>query len=91
MAANTASTSSEPFRNHILRAVGSEDLQFITPHLERVTLTFRETLYEQRGPIDFVYFVESGVVSLVTELDEGGTIETGTIGNEGMVGVPAFL
>src|SRR5690349_5921586 len=52
---------------------------------------FKQPLVEQGKPVDSVYFVESGVVSVVTDLEEGTTIETGTIGNEGLVGVTAVL
>jgi CRP-like cAMP-binding protein len=38
-----------------------------------------------------VYFPTSGVISLMTPLEDGGAIETATIGYEGMVGVHAFL
>src|SRR5262249_54875002 len=48
-------------------------------------------LYAPGTRIDYMYFVEAGVVSLVTDLDEGVTVETGTIGRESVVGLPAFL
>ena len=54
-------------------------------------LDFKQTVFEQGKPIEDVYFVESGVISIVTALagDEG--IETGTVGNEGVAGLPAVL
>jgi CRP-like cAMP-binding protein len=91
MAASESSVSSNPYRNQILRGLNADDLASLKPHLEPVALSLKELLYDQGGPIDFVYFVESGVVSLITALEEGGSIETGTVGNEGMVGIPAFL
>jgi CRP-like cAMP-binding protein len=59
--------------------------------MEDVPLSFKETLYEQDERINHIYFPESGVVSLVTDLQDDGTVETGTVGNESVVGVPAFL
>jgi CRP-like cAMP-binding protein len=38
-----------------------------------------------------VHFPLTGVISLMTPLDDGSAIEVATIGNEGMVGVHAFL
>jgi len=38
-----------------------------------------------------VYFLETAVVSLVTLLAAGDMIETASVGNEGMVGLPVFL
>lgn len=59
--------------------------------METVSLSFKETLYEQDERITHLHFPESGVVSLVTDLQDDGTVETGTVGNESVVGVPAFL
>ena len=39
-------------------------------------------------PIEFVYFIESGVGSLVNTMANGDAAEVGTIGNEGVVGLP---
>ena len=36
-------------------------------------------------------FLETAVVSLVTTFEDGGTVEVGTAGCEGMVGLPVFL
>jgi CRP-like cAMP-binding protein len=38
-----------------------------------------------------VYFPLTGVISLVTPLEDGSAIEVAAVGNEGMVGVHAFL
>jgi CRP-like cAMP-binding protein len=80
-----------PRLNRILQRLPDADYDRIAPRFESVALSFKETLYEQQQRIEHMYFVESGVISLVTDLEDGGTIETGTIGNEGVVGVPAFL
>ncbi|HEY7282672.1 MAG TPA: Crp/Fnr family transcriptional regulator [Actinomycetota bacterium] len=48
-------------------------------------------LHEQGGTQRRVYFPRSGVLSVVTPLEDSGGIETATIGNEGMVGIQAFL
>jgi len=77
--------------NQILRRLSAAELERIRPALEDIPLTFKEPIYQQGRPIEYMHFVESGVISLVTDLEDGGTIETATIGNEGVVGVPAFL
>jgi len=48
-----------------------------------------EVLYEADGPILHVYFPLSGMVSMVISSQEGGTIEVGVVGNEGMLGAAA--
>lgn len=77
--------------NKLLQRLPASEYDRLAPALESVPLNFKETIYEQGQPIEHLHFVEAGVISLVTDLEDGGTIETGTIGNEGVVGLPAFL
>jgi CRP-like cAMP-binding protein len=78
-------------RNEILRRLEPDDYDRLSPSLEPVELAFKQVLYEQDAAIDYVYFLERGIVSLVTVFDDGGIVETGTVGNEGVVGLPAML
>jgi len=59
--------------------------------LERVTLRPGMVLQEPDQEIEFVYFVEEGLVSLLSVNSDGGTIEIGVVGSEGMVGIPVIL
>ena len=63
----------------------------LSPHLEPVTLEYRRSLYEADATIEFVWFIETGVGSLVNTMANGDAAEVGTIGNEGMVGLPLIL
>jgi CRP-like cAMP-binding protein len=84
--------ASEPLhRNRLLAALPGDEHQLLAPHLSRVRLHFKQTLYERDRPIDFVYFLERGVASLITQMDDGTKIEVGTVGPEGVVGLPIFL
>jgi CRP-like cAMP-binding protein len=78
-------------RNRILQRLAADDVERLRPNMEPVSLSFKETLYDQGERINYLHFPESGVVSLVTDLHDDGTVETGTVGNESVVGVPAFL
>jgi CRP-like cAMP-binding protein len=42
-------------------------------------------------PIEYVYFPNSGIISLVNLTEDGGTVEAATVGKEGMVGLPLLL
>src|SRR5215213_7744894 len=77
--------------NHLLAALPSDELAALQPDLEQVSLPFKQSLYEPERRIEHVYFPHRGVVSLVTEFENGSPIEVGTVGPEGMVGVPIFL
>lgn len=84
-------TAQSDTRNALLQQLSTGEYARLRPHFKDVTLEFKQVLYEPDDLIDAVYFVEQGVVSLVTPLDDGATVETGTVGNEGVAGLPVFL
>jgi CRP-like cAMP-binding protein len=77
--------------NRLLGLLPASDFQRLRPHLERIPLTYRQSLYRAHRPLGFVYFIETGVGSLVNTMANGQAAEVGTIGNEGMVGLPLLL
>jgi CRP-like cAMP-binding protein len=78
--------------NELLRRLPVAEYDKLAADLEPVPLIFKEMLYEQGQRISHVYFPTSGVVSLITVLTENGErLETGTVGREGMVGLPVVL
>jgi CRP-like cAMP-binding protein len=78
-------------RNRLLGLLAPEDFDRLRPHLQPITLDYKLPLYEAHQPIRFVYFPVSGVASLVNTMTDGSAAEVGTIGNEGMVGLPIVL
>jgi len=79
---------SEPHANRLLGLLPPRDYQRLRPHLHRIPLEYKQSLYRADKPIEFVYFVETGVGSLVNTMKNGDAAEVGTIGNEGVVGLP---
>src|SRR6202142_4485647 len=77
--------------NRLLTLLGGEDRERLRRHLEPVVLEYRRPLYNAHERIEFVYFIESGVGSLVLTMANGQAAEVGTIGNEGFVGLPVVL
>lgn len=59
--------------------------------METVRLELREPLFEPDVPISHVYFPETAVISMVSTLCNGTTVQVGTAGCEGMVGLTLFL
>ena len=57
----------------------------------RSSLEYKKSLYEASRPIEHVYFPVDGVASLVITTADGASAEVGTIGSEGMVGLPVCL
>jgi CRP-like cAMP-binding protein len=81
----------QSFKNRLLELCDEGDIERLSTHLEPVTLEYKRALYEPNEPIEWVYFPTSGVVSLVITMNNGSAAEVGTVGNEGMVGVPLLL
>ena len=79
--------SVQSHRNRLLALLNQDDLRHLQPHLEPVTLTYRQSLYEANEPITWVHFPVTGVASLVNTMKNGSATEVGTIGNEGIVGL----
>lgn len=88
---NSSSTHPNAHQNRLLASLSPKDYEQLRPHLEPVTLQYKRSLYEANRPIDFIYFIETGVGSLVLTMANGDAAEVGTIGNEGLVGLPAVL
>jgi CRP-like cAMP-binding protein len=74
--------------NRLLGLLPPSDYERLRPHLRRIPLEYRQSLYRANKPIGFIYFIETGVGSLVNTMANGEAAEVGTIGNEGMVGLP---
>jgi hypothetical protein len=74
-----------------LASLSNADYERLRPHLEPVRLVYKRSLYEVNKPIEFVHFIETGVSSLVNTMANGDASEVGTIGNEGVVGLPILL
>ncbi|MDP3166347.1 MAG: Crp/Fnr family transcriptional regulator [Hydrogenophaga sp.] len=75
----------------MLAAVPLEDWRFIESHLEWVEMLAGNTLHNSGGTLSHVYFPTTAVVSLVTTMLDGSTVEVAAVGPEGMVGVDAFM
>jgi CRP-like cAMP-binding protein len=83
--------AADPHANRLLRLLAPRDYKRLRPHLHRIPLGYRQSLYRAHKPIGFVYFIETGVGSLVNTMANGEAAEVGTIGNEGLVGLPLVL
>ncbi|MEP0892051.1 MULTISPECIES: Crp/Fnr family transcriptional regulator [unclassified Leptolyngbya] len=68
-----------------------EEYERLAFYLEPVPLEIKQELYQPNEPIEFVYFPLEGVCSLLSLTAAGDLIEVGTVGYEGMVGLPVFL
>ena len=77
--------------NRLLAKLPGEELEDLRPHLEPVSLSHAQYLIAPNRPILYVYFPINALASLVTVLEDGSTVEAGSVGREGMVGIPVLL
>ena len=74
-------------RNRLLSILPAEDFDRLRPHLQRVSLEFKQVLEQPNQPIQNVYFMEPGVGSIVAVSTGGERLEVGIFGPEGVSGL----
>jgi CRP-like cAMP-binding protein len=78
-------------KNHLLAALPVKDFRRLLPYLKTVPIHLKQVLHKPGEPLRVVYFLNGGVASLTTLLSDGTMVEATTVGNEGMLGIEAFL
>lgn len=78
-------------KNQLLGALPADDFRRLLPHLKTVPMRLRQVLHKNGEPLRSVYFLNGGVASITTVLADGTMVEAATIGDEGMLGIEAFL
>ncbi|HXV01225.1 MAG TPA: Crp/Fnr family transcriptional regulator [Caulobacteraceae bacterium] len=78
-------------RNHILRALSRTDFEALAPQLVTLAVAGGEVMYEPEYEIDWVWFPITAVLSVVTVMSDGRTVESDTVGRESAVGILAAL
>jgi CRP-like cAMP-binding protein len=78
-------------RNHILASLPRTEYDRLASALQVEQLPVGRVLHEPGEPVSHVLFLNGGVVSLISGVDNRFVLEVGMIGNEGMVGLSAIL
>src|SRR3984957_17211981 len=81
----------KPVKNRILLSVSDSDYSTLLPHLEYISLPNHRILHEGSGRVEFAYFLNRGLISLVVVMNDGETAEAGIVGNEGFIGTAAAV
>ena len=82
------SANARPAANHLLRAIPRREYELLASDLEAVQLPHRLILHESGEKIEFAYFLNQGLASLVVFTSDGRSVEVAIVGREGMVGTP---
>jgi CRP-like cAMP-binding protein len=80
-----------PVTNRILESIPEPEFGIIRPHLEFLPLTHHYILHEPSQQLKYVYFPNSGLISLVVAMEDGKTVEAAVVGREGASGLPSAV
>ena len=74
-------TKGKQVSNKILLSISDSDYNSLRPHLEYVSLPNHLVLHEAGGKLEFAYFPNRGLISLVVVMEDGKTAEAGIVGD----------
>jgi CRP-like cAMP-binding protein len=87
----SSDTQERPAENRLLALLPAAGLEALRRHAEVVSLRHGQHAIVPDEPIKDVYFPLTCLLSMVTTMEDGSTVESGSIGREGMSGVPVVL
>src|SRR6202051_5142939 len=76
------------FYNKILLGLPAKELGMLMPTMEFVRLKVHHVLHEPGDTLKSVYFINSGLVSILSVFPDGKCVEVGLVGKEGFIGLP---
>ena len=85
------STAIQPQDNLILSALRPSDWERINSQLKPIELLHSAVIYRPGDVIEHLYFPTGSMISLINQLSDGSSVETGVTGYEGLVGIFALL
>lgn len=85
-----SNSEGKPVANTLLLSIPDDEFNAVRPDLEHVELPQYMILHEPRQKLESVYFLNSGMVSLVFKTRDGESVEVGVVGKEGFTPIPAL-
>ncbi len=86
-----ATVRQEEVGNLLLASLPPEEFRQLAPSLARVGLAAGARLYGLEETVPFIHFTEGGLLSLLSTLEDGVSVEVGGLGREGLGGVLVLL
>src|ERR1700754_1595598 len=86
-----AEATQEEVANVLLASLPAAEFEELAPSLERVSFATGETLFAVESAPGRVYFMESGLLSLIATLEDGTSIEVAALGREVLGGLLMML
>jgi CRP-like cAMP-binding protein len=88
---NTVKKLHDPRQNLILASLPDIDYARILPELEHIDLPAGTTISQAGDHVKYLYFLTSGIISLIYNLENGASSEIAIVGNEGMIGISIYM
>ena len=86
----TPRLSEGPLENRLLASLPAALRARLAPHLQPVYLQRGEILFRAHEPLHTAYFPTTAVISLVSTLESGESLEVGLVGRDGFAGTSVF-
>lgn len=77
--------------NSILRDLPPKERRALFAKIQLVEVPVQTVLNEMAEPIQFCYFINSGLASILNIMSDGKSVEVGLSGKEGFVGLPILV
>ncbi|MGE4303116.1 MAG: Crp/Fnr family transcriptional regulator [Novosphingobium sp.] len=77
--------------NQLLSAMSASDFALLGPHLSPVDLARGDVLDFPGQTIEYAWFLEDGIASMVIASRDGHEVEAGIVGREGLIDVATIL
>ena len=78
-------------RNRLLATLPPSDFDLLAPGLETIAFDQDAVISRAGDQIEHVFFPDSGAISLMIDMADGGTVATALVGREGAVGILSVL
>src|ERR671913_672477 len=77
--------------NRLLDLLPQDVTDRLLPEMERISTRLGDMVFERNQPVTHVDFPLGAIISIVVIMEDGAIVEAGTVGNEGMAGLPLLL
>ena len=91
LAKEQAESETSSLKNKILLMIPHSEYQLVRPYLEPFQFHHHAILHEPAQKLEFAYFPNKGLLSLLVATEDGKTVEVAMVGNEGVAGVASAV
>lgn len=81
-------SNGKEIRNLLLKNLPGRECSLIFDKLTLLDLSLEHLLLEAGDPMSYAYFPNTAMISLLTLMNDGKSVEVGIVGKEGFVGLP---